>query len=58
MLLLFFKGGYDLLEFDVVVANILRGPLVELRPRLLSYLKPGGRLILSGITSEQVCVLR
>jgi hypothetical protein len=48
------KAGFDVLKFDVVVANILRGPLVDLRPRLLSYLRPGGRLILSGITVEQV----
>jgi ribosomal protein L11 methylase PrmA len=40
--------------FDVVVANILRGPLLELQPRLTSYCKPGGRLALSGILGEQV----
>eukprot|EP00873_Tetraselmis_striata_P002997 jgi/Tetstr1/423261/TSEL_013961.t1 len=41
-------------QYDMVVANILRGPLVDLRPRLLGYLRPGGRLILSGIIEEQV----
>ncbi len=49
------QAGHDLLMFDVVVANILRGPLVDLKDRLLGYLKPGGRLMLSGITKEQVC---
>lgn len=44
--------------FDVVVANILRGPLLELQPRLTAYCKPGGRLALSGILTEQVnCLL-
>lgn len=38
-----------------VVANILRGPLLELQPRLTAYCRPGGRLVLSGILTEQVC---
>lgn len=40
--------------YDFVVANILRGPLLELQPRLTAYVKPGGRLALSGILAEQV----
>ena len=40
-------------RFDVVVANILAGPLVELATSVLSRVKPGGRLALSGILSEQ-----
>ncbi|GIL41984.1 hypothetical protein Vafri_63 [Volvox africanus] len=40
-------------QFDLVVANILRGPLVELQPRLSGYVRPGGRLMLSGILFEQ-----
>jgi hypothetical protein len=40
--------------FDLVMANILRGPLLELAPRLASYCRPGGRLMLSGILQEQV----
>ncbi|MGB0847034.1 MAG: 50S ribosomal protein L11 methyltransferase, partial [Thiolinea sp.] len=39
--------------YDVVVANILAGPLVTLAPTVLSHLKPGGRLALSGILNEQ-----
>ena len=37
-----------------VVANILAGPLVDLAPRLLAALAPGGRLVLSGVLAEQV----
>ena len=39
--------------YDVVVANILAGPLVSLASTLLAQLKPGGRLALSGILDEQ-----
>ena len=38
---------------DVVLANILAGPLVELAPRLTAALRPGGTLVLSGILEEQ-----
>jgi ribosomal protein L11 methyltransferase len=38
---------------DVLVANILAGPLVALAPQLASLVKPGGRLALSGILAEQ-----
>ncbi|GLI70449.1 hypothetical protein VaNZ11_015364 [Volvox africanus] len=40
-------------QFDLLVANILRGPLVELQPRLSRYVRPGGQLMLSGILYEQ-----
>ncbi len=40
-------------QADVVVANILAGPLVSLAPQLSSLVKPGGRLALSGILAEQ-----
>jgi ribosomal protein L11 methyltransferase len=43
---------------DVVVANILAGPLVELSPRILGHLKPGGRLALSGILEDQAATVR
>jgi ribosomal protein L11 methyltransferase len=42
---------------DVVVANILSGPLAELTPVLTSLTKPGGSLILSGVLSEQTDTL-
>jgi ribosomal protein L11 methyltransferase len=38
---------------DVLVANILAGPLVALAPTLISLVKSGGRLALSGILAEQ-----
>ena len=38
---------------DVVVANILAGPLVSLAPQITRLVKPGGRLALSGILAEQ-----
>lgn len=41
------------MRFDVVIANILAGPLVELAPRLCSLLKPGGQLVISGLLPEQ-----
>lgn len=42
------------LEADVVMANILSGPLIELQDVITAYCKPGGRLVLSGILAEQV----
>ena len=36
-----------------MVANILRGPLVELAPRLARYAAPGAVLGLSGILESQ-----
>lgn len=40
-------------EFDLVVANILLLTLLELRGELIGRLRPGGALILSGITHDQ-----
>ena len=42
---------------DVVIANILAGPLVELSDTLLQFLKPGGTLILSGLIESQAKAL-
>ncbi len=41
-------------RFDVVVANILAGPLVELVDSITSRLAEAGKLALSGILSKQV----
>lgn len=38
---------------DVLVANILAGPLVQLAPQLAQLVKPGGLIALSGILAEQ-----
>jgi ribosomal protein L11 methyltransferase len=40
-------------QADVLVANILAGPLVSLAPQLATLVKSGGRLALSGILAEQ-----
>jgi ribosomal protein L11 methyltransferase len=39
--------------YDLVLANILAGPLVELAPELARRTVPGGRVLLSGILSSQ-----
>ena len=39
--------------FDVVVANILAQPLIDLAPVLLQQVRAGGQLALSGILAEQ-----
>mgnify|MGYP001828538411 CR=1 FL=1 len=39
---------------DVVLANILAGPLVDLAPVLIGCCKRGGRIVLSGLLEEQV----
>ncbi|MDO5758189.1 MAG: 50S ribosomal protein L11 methyltransferase [Rhodobacterales bacterium] len=39
--------------FDLVFANILKGPLIELAPELTRRLAPQGHVILSGILNEQ-----
>jgi ribosomal protein L11 methyltransferase len=41
------------LSADVLVANILAGPLVELGARFAAALRPGGQLALSGLLAEQ-----
>ena len=43
---------------DVLVANILAGPLVELAAQLASYCRPGATLALSGILAEQADSVR
>ena len=38
---------------DVLLANILAGPLIELAPLLLGSLAPGGSLVMSGVLRDQ-----
>lgn len=40
--------------FDVVVANILAGPLIGMAQRLSAYLQPGGHIALSGLLTGQI----
>lgn len=39
--------------YDLIIANILAGPLVELAPSIAAALAPGGTLILSGLLAGQ-----
>ncbi|XP_059282271.1 uncharacterized protein LOC132036061 [Lycium ferocissimum] len=41
-------------KYDIVVANILLNPLLELSDQIVSYAKPGATVALSGIISEQI----
>lgn len=47
----------ETVQFDVVVANILAGTLIENATRICDWVKPGGRLALSGILNEQVAAV-
>lgn len=49
----FFPDRCPRQSVDIVLANILAGPLVELAPSLCGLLKPGGRLCLSGVLENQ-----
>ncbi|MDH5393699.1 MAG: 50S ribosomal protein L11 methyltransferase [Gammaproteobacteria bacterium] len=40
-------------QYDIVMANILSGPLSELAPDLSAFTKPSGHIILSGILQQQ-----
>ncbi|GAB6036995.1 50S ribosomal protein L11 methyltransferase [Fundidesulfovibrio butyratiphilus] len=50
-------GGLECLgenaRFDVIVANILAQPLIDMAPHLASKLKPGAALVLSGLLTAQ-----
>jgi ribosomal protein L11 methyltransferase len=39
--------------FDIVLANILAGPLIELAPRLARLARPGGEIVLAGMLARQ-----
>ncbi len=40
-------------QFDLIFANILKGPLIDLAPEMTKRRLPGGYAILSGILNEQ-----
>lgn len=42
------------LKADLILANILADPLIQLAPRFATLLKPNGQIILSGILSHQI----
>lgn len=39
--------------FDLIFANILKGPLIALAPEIAANTRPGGYVILSGLLNEQ-----
>lgn len=43
----------DAAPFDLIFANILKGPLIELAPAMAAHAAPEGRLVLSGLLTEQ-----
>lgn len=43
--------------YDLVIANILAGPLIDLAPVLSSAIKPGGSLILAGLLDHQAAAV-
>lgn len=50
---LYLPDDFNHREYDIVMANILSGPLQELAPQLASYTKAGGNIVLSGILEQQ-----
>lgn len=52
-LTLFLPDNMPNKPFDVLLANILAAPLIELASLLASHVKPGGDLVLSGILTSQ-----
>jgi len=47
------KSCHDI-QADLVIANILANPLIELAPTLIALLKPNATLVLSGILENEV----
>jgi ribosomal protein L11 methyltransferase len=45
-------------QYDLVLANILSGPLTELAPALARHCHPGSDIVLSGILSDQADPVR
>ena len=41
-------------QFDLIIANILAGPLIDLAPAFAESLAPGGTVILAGLLDRQV----
>jgi ribosomal protein L11 methyltransferase len=41
-------------RFDLIVANILAGPLIRLAPGIARAIRPGGVVVLSGLLGEQM----
>lgn len=50
----YLPGDTPEVEADIVLANILAGPLIDLNHTLLSHTRPGGWLVMSGVIRSQV----
>jgi len=50
---LFLPKDQPTFKADVVIANILAGPLRELAPTIIEFVAPNGHLALSGVLEEQ-----
>lgn len=48
----------DLPPADILIANILAGPLEALAPRLAALTKPAGHIVLSGVLTEQAAAVQ
>lgn len=48
-----FPEQFEIVQADVVVANILALPLIELAGHIANLVRPAGNLVLSGILNEQ-----
>ena len=57
-LIVFMPGDMPVKKYDVVMANILAGPLVQLAPKLADLTRSGGHVVLSGILHTQADELR
>ena len=44
--------------YDLIAANILAGPLVELMPAFAGVTRPGGHLLLAGLLTTQESAVR
>jgi ribosomal protein L11 methyltransferase len=47
----------DRAPYDLIVANILAGPLVDLSESFAAAVRPGGRVLLSGLLVEQAALI-
>jgi ribosomal protein L11 methyltransferase len=53
-----FSENTHKVEADIMVANILAGPLISLAENIARLTKPGGKLALSGLLSHQADEVR
>ena len=50
----FFPEALPQVKVDLLIANILAKPLIQLSESFLNLIKPGGKIVLSGVLEEQV----